>query len=305
VPLQEKMMNKYSILVGLACSLLTACGEGSIVVDGNTFEPKIVIQGTLFPNQPVNIRLMRNFPLGTAVDFDNLVLADAEAAIVDGSGRSFVLRLNPETEFYQYRGSDLQIVYGGTYTLEVSATIDGKELSAQSTTTLPQQGFRVLRDQSELGPMSYRERDLNGDLIDFQVTFERSPETNFYAVSVTALDAAILTFIYENPFGDFNEDDVEKDFNDFKYAFNWIQDTPSRIGESTIQIFSFFTWFVGNYQAVVYAADRNFKDFLITHEEVQEIDGNFHEPALHIVGDGIGVFGSAIADTVHFTILPD
>ncbi|MCG8605494.1 DUF4249 domain-containing protein [bacterium] len=299
------MMNKSFIIIGFACSLLAACGEGSIVIDGSTFEPKIVIQGTLFPNQPVNIRLMRNYPLGTTVDFDHLILTDAEAAIVDGSGRTFGLRLNPETEFYEYSGSDLQIVYGRTYTLEVSATIDGKELSAQSTTTMPQQGFRVLEDKSVLGPMRYRERDSNGDLIDFQVTFERSPETDFYAVSINALDAAISTFIYENPFGDFNEDDVEKDFNDFKYAFNWIQETPSGSGESTIEIFSFFTWFIGNYRAVVYAADRNFKDFLITHEEVQEIDGNFHEPALHIVGDGIGVFGSAIADTVHFTILPN
>jgi hypothetical protein len=54
---------------------------------------------------------------------------------------------------------------------------------------------------------------------------------------------------------------------------------------------------------VVYAFDKNYKDFLITHDQVQEIDGNFHEPEFHFEGDGIGVFGSAIADTVQITVL--
>ena len=36
--------------------------------------------------------------------------------------------------------------------------------------------------------------------------------------------------------------------------------------------------------------------------EVQEIDGNFHEPVFHIDGDGIGVFGSAVTDTVYFSV---
>jgi len=36
---------------------------------------------------------------------------------------------------------------------------------------------------------------------------------------------------------------------------------------------------------------------------VQEIDGNLHEPAFHIEGDGIGVFGAAVADTAYFEIV--
>ena len=38
-------------------------------------------------------------------------------------------------------------------------------------------------------------------------------------------------------------------------------------------------------------------------DQVKEIDGNYHEPAFHFEGDGIGVFGSAIADTAYFWIL--
>ncbi len=299
-------MNIKSFVIGLTVLVLASCGGGSIVINDPGFQPKIVIQGTLFPQQPVNnIRIMRNFPIGSSINADAIILTNAIAKIVDASGRSFGLTYNSETAFYEFRGSDLKIDHGESYTLEVTATIDGKELSARSTTTVPLPGFRILAEQSVLGPMPYRARDENGELIDLTVAFDRSPGTNFYAVSVTALDADVSTFIYENPFGEFDENDVRKDFNDFKYAFNWIQDTPTEAGVSSIEIFSFFTWFFGEYQAIVYAADRNFKDFLITHEEVQEIDGNFHEPALHIEGDGIGVFGSAIADMVRFTVLKE
>jgi hypothetical protein len=54
---------------------------------------------------------------------------------------------------------------------------------------------------------------------------------------------------------------------------------------------------------IIYAADRNFRDFQITHELLQSIDGNYHEPAFHIDGDGIGVFGSAAVDTAYFEVL--
>lgn len=223
--------------------------------------------------------------------------------IVDEAGAEYALTYNPDNATYEYDGSDLLIEYSKSYTLEVQAMIDGKELSARSTTTVPRPGFEILEEKSILGSMVYRQRDENGELIDFEITLNRSPGTTFYAFSLTALDADTSTFIYDNPFGDFNTDDVLDDFNDFKYTFDWIQDTPLEAGESTLEIFSFYTWFYSDYRAIVYAADRNFKDFLQTHEQVQEIDGNFHEPAFHIEGDGIGVFGSAIADTTFFTVL--
>ena len=39
-----------------------------------------------------------------------------------------------------------------------------------------------------------------------------------------------------------------------------------------------------------------------TYKNVQEFDGNFHEPRINIQGDGIGIFGSAIADTVFLKV---
>ena len=57
-------------------------------------------------------------------------------------------------------------------------------------------------------------------------------------------------------------------------------------------------WFYSEYEITVYAADRNYSSFLQTFDEVQEEDGNFHEPVFSIEGEGIGVFGSYIRDRV-------
>ncbi len=289
-------------LLAVAAGLFASCGEGKVNITDASFEPKIVIQGTLIPGQPAAVRIMRNFPLNVRIAPDDIIVTDANAEIVDAQDNAaHRLTYNPETGFYD--AGDLQVRSGRSYILEVQTTIDGRVLSARSETTVPQAGFSVLEERSVLGSRQFRQRDASGELVDFSVTFERSPGTSFYAVSVSALDADTSTFIYDNPFGDFDVDDVLNDFADYAYTFTWIQDTPLTPGQSSMDIFSFLTWFYGDYQAIVYAADNNFKDFLTTHDTVQEIDGNFHEPAFHIDGDGIGVFGSALADTVSFFVL--
>lgn len=282
-------------------TLMTACGGGDILVQDDAFQPKIVIQSTLFPGQHPEVILRRNFPLDVRVDENEIILRDAQAAILDEDGNRYPLFFNFEKQLYQTH--EFIVDYGQTYTLEVSANIDGHELSARSSTTVPLHGLEILEEKSRLDSMIYRQRGENGKLIYFEVVFNRAPGTTFYAASMNALDADTATFIYDNPFGDIDVDDVLNDFTDFKYTYDWLQDTPPVAGESSIEIFSFYTWFYGDYRAIIYAGDRNFKDFLVTHNNVQEIDGNFHEPAFHIEGDGIGVFGSAVADTAYFTVL--
>lgn len=297
------MLSKISPFLALII-LTTACGKGIVNMDEQAYQPKIVIQGTLFPHQKVdNIRISRNFPLNTVIDENQILIRDAQAILFDEQGTAFRLNFNKDTGDYEYAADDLTIEYGGTYTLEVSATVDGQTLFARSTTTVPQAGFEILESKSKLDSMRFRQRDANLELERFAVTFSRSPGTDFYILSLAALDADVATFIYDNPFGEFDEEDVEKDLFDFQYNYTWIQDTPKYAGESTMEVFWFFTWFYGRYRAVVYAADKNLKEFLQTHEEVKEIDGNFHEPAFHFESDGIGVFGSAIADTVYFTVV--
>ena len=53
----------------------------------------------------------------------------------------------------------------------------------------------------------------------------------------------------------------------------------------------------------MYATDDNYREFVQTYNDVQEDDGNFHEAKFNIDGDGIGVFGSMIADTAYIEVL--
>lgn len=55
---------------------------------------------------------------------------------------------------------------------------------------------------------------------------------------------------------------------------------------------------IGNFWAT---GSRFSSDF--TFDEVQEDDGNFHEPLFDIEGDGIGVFGSVVADSIKVEVL--
>ena len=80
------------------------------------------------------------------------------------------------------------------------------------------------------GPfLGYRERDESGEVIDVEVTIERSPGTTFYLLTALPLDPSQSTFVYDNPFTDEKVNDV--DLFDFNYEFEWIQNTPATAGE--------------------------------------------------------------------------
>jgi hypothetical protein len=300
IGVEEKMKIKSLLIIFVLVMLISGCGEGVVNIDDGTYNPKIVMHGILIPGYYAEVHFARNFPLKTSVRLDETVLADAQAKIIDESGAEFNLTLNRNTGHYQ--SHELIPEYGKTYTLEVSATIDGQPLFARSTTTVPQAGLEIIEEKSVLDSMTYRQRDENDNIIDFELTINRSDSTDFYAASVFALNADTTTFIYDNPFGDPDAADVQDDLYDFQQNYTWIQDTPLGPGESIIPLFYFFTWFYGDYRVIVYAGDRNLKEFVISNDMVQEIDGNFHEPAFHIEGDGIGVFGSAVTDTAFFYV---
>jgi hypothetical protein len=48
-----------------------------------------------------------------------------------------------EDYYYEYNGIDLVIDYGKSYTLDVTTEVDGRRLSARSTTTVPNAGFSI------------------------------------------------------------------------------------------------------------------------------------------------------------------
>ncbi len=200
---------------------------------------------------------------------------------------------------------DLEIDYGKIYRLDISANIDNSDLLASSTTTVPEKGLEIDRDNSIFGDLFYRETDETGKLITPQVAYKQSENSAFYLLSISALDADIHTFIYENPFGLDINDVLEQDgkIENFQYRARWTRPENQNGGFSIMEISWFQIWFYGPYRLVLYAGDENFYHFYNTHRNVQNIDGNLHEPIFHIDGDGIGVFGSAVIDTLSLNIL--
>jgi hypothetical protein len=295
-------------LLLLALGFLFACGEGIVTVDESNYEAKIVIQGYLYPNKKVSgIRIMRNIPVKTDIFRNDLIIWNADVSLTDisNNNENYQLTFNPESLFYQYNGSDLNIDYGGQYRLDVAATIDDKLLRTNSVTAVPLQGFGII-DSLSSDSLFFNKRGNNGDLIKAKLVFSRSAKTEFYAFSFVALDATTSSFIYDHPFVyNFDENDVRENFDDLRFSHDTIFNTSETSGTTVLTIENYHTLFYGWYRVIAYAGDKNFKDYYLTHANVQEMDGNLHEPKFHFEGDGIGVFGSAIVDTLYFKILQD
>lgn len=294
--LPESFVKKYLkyFLTAAAALLFAECGSPGVNVNDAQYEPKITVEGYLYCGETVkDIRLMRNFPLGAPLDQSRLYLTPSGnnvSVTVNGTPLNF----DPGTDTYY--NEDMKIGYGETYTLEVFATIDGKNLHTTSATTTPRKGFEVL--QKNLGQLKYNTSFPS-------ITFKTSPGTDYYIFSIVPDSASTSNFIYENALRS-NEDSarVANDLNDLKFRYGTMNNINSYNGQTytyTVQLNQ--TWFYGTYTVTAYAGDANFKDYVMTAPSVQEFDGNFHEPVLIFNGDGIGVFASAIRDTVRFAII--
>ncbi|MCK4754033.1 MAG: DUF4249 family protein [Calditrichia bacterium] len=298
---------EYSSILIITILLLSSCGKTSVTIDERTYEPKIVINGYLYPEKPVsNIQITRNFPIGTTIDKNQIALSEASVNLTDiETNIVYELTYNPNNFAYEYTEEDLEIDYGKSYRLDISANIDNSDLQASSTTTVPEKGLEIDRDNSIFGDLFYREADETGKLITPQVAYKQSENSAFYLLSISALDADIHTFIYENPFGLDIKDVLEEDgkIENFQYQARWTRPENQNGGFSIMEISWFQIWFYSPYRLVLYAGDENFYHFYNTHRNVQNIDGNLHEPIFHIDGDGIGVFGSAVIDTLSLNIL--
>jgi hypothetical protein len=204
-----------------------------------------------------------------------------------------------ENYYWQNNSPGLTISPGKSYQLDVSANIDGQQLHASSVTTVPDSGFSI--SHINYNQLLFREETPGGSLKHFEITFNRSPGIIFYLASAKALNPSSNNFIYENPFYDGEPDDINVD--DFDYQYGWIQDTPVSFGQTTFTVYWANLWFYDTYEIIMYATDDNYREFVQTYNNVQEEDGNFHEAKFNIDGNGIGVFGSMIADTAYIEVL--
>jgi len=304
-------MNKVisCFLLAAITFIMFSCGEGVVEVTNESYEPKIAIEGYLIADQKVDkIRISRNFPVNANLTPTGLRLIPNQTIVTVtdiAQDRTYFLTFHnaPDNNFdnyyWQYNHSSLQIKPGKSYRLDVTANIDGKQLQASSTTTVPDSGFSIA--QTNYSQLPFREKDQNGNLKEFEVTINRSAETTFYLATLQPLNASENNFIYDHPF--FNEEPEDLEIDDYDYEYGWIQDTPTTPGQSSFTVFWVNLWFYDTYEIVVYATDDNYKEFVQTYNDVQEPDGNFHEAKINIEGDGIGVFGSMIADTAYIEVL--
>jgi hypothetical protein len=289
--------------------MIYACGKATIEPQNESYEPKIVIEGFLVANQVVDrVFITKNFTVDSDLNRYNLIPDPdhTEVFITDlSSGNIYELSFHVDendkiTEAYwRYEGTDFRIQSGNTYEIRVSARINGENLTAHAQTTVPSIGFAIGSiNHSEL---KYRAKDEKGDLMNFAVSYARSPGTNFYVAAIQAKNPEISSYIYDNPYGEVKPEDVEIVDDAFNYEVD--HHTQTSAGDSKMilgwQDFRFYD----DYDIILYAADKNYKDFFITYRNVMELDGNFHEAKFNIKGDGIGVFGSMIADTVRCRVI--
>jgi hypothetical protein len=283
-----------------------ACGEPIVSIDQEQYEPKIVIDGYLFPGEPIEgIRITRNFALNTDIDVSDVTLSDAQVTLTDlASERTFELAYRDPETGYVYEGSDLTIESGKSYRLEVEATVDGSSLQASATTTVPGPGFDIDEEASLLDSLLYMQEEAGGDLQHFEVVFQRALGPGFYVFSIRALDAAEDTFIDKNLFGVKLEDLDEEDLEDLADDSIYRQHLLPEPGLSSVELFWSSFYFYGDYRIVAYAGDRNLEEFYLTYDSIQSDDGDLYEPRFNIEGDGIGVFASAMVDTAYVRVIP-
>lgn len=285
---------KYLLIV-IYASVFYSCGDPSVEIEEVKYEPKITVEGYLYPGETVNnIKLLRNFPLETTIDSLNLFLTPSFNSL-SASINGVQLKYNEAGRYYY--NENMLIENDKLYKLEVSAEIDGIYLYTESETTTPKSGFQVL--EKELGSVKYLTERAT-------ISFVPAPGTGFYAFSVRAENATLDNFIYDNPFiPNLKREDIEEEFDNFLYQLNLIININSENGGVTdYEIRELDTWFYTNYKVIVYGGDKNFKNYLLTVNRVQQPDGNFIEPAFNFKGDGIGIFGSAVKDTVSFNLVP-
>lgn len=265
-----------------------SCGNPNLDISEVQYEPKLVIEGYLFADRPVdNIRVFRNFPLNQSIDTLSLFVRDADVQL-----NGVRLKFNPFKLCYFH--DSIIVQKGNSYTLKVSGTVDGKLLQASSSTTVP--AGTIMLQKRDFGTLTY------GDSI--MVGLTPATSSDFYAFSIIPDSASMETFAFENNVvPNIKREEVEKEFNRYIFQLALLLNIqPYSTDIITQQIREFNTWFYSPYTVVVYAGDKNFKDYVLTAKMVKEFDGNFHEPRLNFSGDGIGVFGSAITDTIRFTL---
>lgn len=295
---------KQSIKLTILFLFFLACGDPTSDVQsdldqGQNYEAKIVFDAYLIVNQKAeHIFIRRNLPVGSSLS-GNQNLASAEVILSDGTDRDTLIFESDSTGFYSNHPSFQSIAAGKTYNLSVSATIDGKMLHAKSSTTTPTGNLNSQLFEPD-GTTSLSTIPYYND--DREVTLEFSPSASaaFYVMYFIPEDNRFERLVKDHVLGPFEKEDYD-DNKGFKYLSDDIF-TLGSVARYKRKVPWRRLFFYSKYELILFAGDQNFKDFYYTFDDVKDLDGNLSEPNFNITGDGIGVFASAISDTLTFTI---
>jgi hypothetical protein len=305
----EMIMKLRKVLLGILMitGLIAGCGDATMDPQHESYEPRIVIEGYLHAGETIDrIYISRNFPVDA--DLTRLsVLPDPDKTVVKitdlGSNQEFQLVYHEAEDddwndyYWTYNGSDFVTENGNSYKLDVWSVIDGRQLHASSITTVPEKGFEIL--SINYNSLRYRENGKDG-LKNFVIQFNRSAGSSFYTAAIEALNPSLESFIYDNPYEEVKPEDV--DLVEDALTYSVVHHAPEVSGTTDKglgwEVFRFYD----QYRIILYAADKNYKDYLMTHNNVMEMNGNFHEAKFNIDGDGVGVFGSIITDSVYVEV---
>ena len=296
-------MYKYVLII--LSLILTSCGDGIVEIDSKIYEPKIVVRGFLEPNKQVsNISISRNFPLNQKFNQDSLHLENANVILTDLIlNKSYKLEYDKTSKTYQKL--DLIVEKGKIYKLYVSATIDNKNLEAWSTTKVPDELLEIDTIKSKLKPFIAFDKDETGNYKCFELYWKCSPDNFCFAFNKEPLNTDWSNMMFSYPW---DADDKAKQ----KYGNNWyslrhittyIIFNRNKQNEFYYSIEPVLFIYYGLQRLIITTGDINFLDYITQPQEMVDVDGNYFEPKHHINGNGIGVFGSMISDTVEVTLL--
>ncbi len=287
------MKKNYIIALLFLSIVIASCGDPEVQITDAGYQPKIVVEAYIFAGETVrNIKIARNFRLGQDIDLLKMALTPAEnSTVVAINGITLLFDSKTKT----YYNDAITIDYGKTYKLTVSTVLDGQTLKTSSETTVPKKGFGIY-GWRHLGYISYANDSIELD-------YTPSDGASFYMFAFLPDSASEFNYIYNNKlFDKVDTAEVKKNLTELRTQYDCVTELSSSMHYYTYQVAFFRLNFYSKYKTMVYAGDVNFKNFIFSASSVQEMDGNFHEPATALNGDGIGVFGSAIKDSVFFIL---
>ena len=298
------MKLKNSIELIIITFFIFSCGDSTADIQkdldgGNSskqYEEKIVLDAYLIVNQAVeHLFIRRNIPTGYA--FNGItVLSNAEVILTDGTTTDTLVFDTDTTGFYSNHPNFQSVKEATTYSITVHATINGKNLTAKSSTTTPsgvlQSNLYKADGATLLNTIPY----LNND-DEIQLKFTPIPNAAFHVMYFIAESHEYSDLVQDHFFGPFEDENDYPGYISTEEILNL-----GNVAEYQRAIPWINFYFYSKYQFIIYAGDENFKNFYFTYSNVKDIDGNLSEPEFNITGDGIGIFGSAIMDTLSFTI---